>query len=160
MRAAVNKIGRSGEDDVAGVEGHRVGRDAYRAGNRIVVCRIGGSEGDRVIRGASTWSRARGVECKNARHARRATTQVGGSQRLAIGNRRGGGVVGDRWCCLGDGEVEALRARVVRIIDGGGDGVAARIGWRHSARAVARPRATRVGVGETRDTCGRGGVVF
>ena len=34
------------------------------------------------------------------------------------------------------------------------------MGWRLSARAVARSRAARVGVGETRDPRSRGGVVF
>ena len=160
LRAAINKVGRGGEGDVAGVERHRVDRDSDRAGNWIVVHRIGGREGDRVIRGPGTWSRVRGAERKNARHARRAAAQAGGSQRLAVGDCRGGRDAGDRRRCLGDGEVEGLRARVIRIIDRGRDGVAAGIGWRQSARAVARPRAARIGIGETRDTCCRGGVVF
>ena len=160
LSPAVNKVGRAGEGDVAGVERHRIGRDAYRAGNWIVIHRIGGCEGDRVIRGAGTWSRVRGVERKNARHARRATAQAGGSEGLAEGNRRGGRDAGDRRRRFGDGEIEALRARVIRIIDGSHDGVAARIGWGHSARAVARPCAARVGVGEIRDTRSRGGVVL
>ena len=105
LNPAVNKVGRGGEGDVAGVERHWIGRDAYRAGNWIVVHRIGGREGDRVIRGAGTWSRVRGVECKNARHAGRATAQVGGSEGLVEGNRRGSGVGGDRRRRFGNGEV-------------------------------------------------------
>ena len=73
MRAAINKVGRGVEGDVAGVEHPRVDRDSDRAGNWIVVHRIGGRDGDRVIRGAGAWSRVRGVERKNARNARRAT---------------------------------------------------------------------------------------